>query len=57
MEEVNFDEFDSNLYVLSMIGCEENVENVKNKLNIEKFNVFYGLNYKKSIHNINFTQV
>ena len=54
MEEVSFDEFDSNLYVLSMIGSEENVENVKNKLNIDKFNVFYGLNYKKSIHNINF---
>lgn len=53
MEEVTKEVFSSRLYVLSMLGSEENVKNLKKQLNFHDSNVFYGLNFKKMFHNVN----
>lgn len=53
MEEVTKEVFSSRLYVLSMLGSEENVKNLKKQLNFHDSNVFYGLNFKNMFHNVN----
>lgn len=53
MESLKIEDILSNLYVLSMLGSEENIELLKKQIKFNDSNVFYGLNFKKMFHNIN----
>ena len=53
MEEITFNNFTENLYVLSMLdqSSDENIKKIKNIYNINDKNIFYGLNFKNMFYN------